>query len=443
MITAIDIFFVGVTVVAFALGLRAGVCALIVTRPLCDRLFELASSNVAGHIITYGAAMNIVVICATILNIRRIRQCSPPPLRYIWLPFLFVCFVAVLYSPVPIDALRKFLTYVTFYSMFLLAFALVKSEEDVIFFIKTLVVSSILPTLYGLFQAISGIDREYGSRIESTFSHPNIFAFYLLVIIGIIFFLLGAERARITGRLRFVVGLYIIPLLVLLILTETRNSWIGCLILFFAYGVAYDKRALVFVAAAPVIALGVPEVSQRITALASDTNYIGGPAVVLNAYAWRELLWENAFTYIWRQPILGYGLDSFHVYSPAFFWPEPGGTYAHNVYVQAIFETGFIGLIAFLWVFWRCFAWLMRYAHSDTRTVILTMAILAIFLVACYSDNLLEYLSYQWSFWFAFGVFCAHFARYPSRIGISQTQAQFAGRVRPLGIPGALRTERD
>jgi O-antigen ligase len=433
VITVIDLFFVGVVLVAFALGLRAGVCALIIIRPLCDRLFELASYNVAGHAMTYGVVMNIVVICAMIFNIRAMRQSTPSMLRNIWLPFLLVCAVAVLYSPVQIDALRKLLTYVSFYSMFMFSFLLVKSERHVMFFMKSLIISSVLPVLYGLFQIVSGADWFMGSRISSTFSHPKIFAFYLVAVIGVIFFLLAAEHIRISGRFRLMLNLYLIPLLIVLIMTKTRNAWIGCLVLFFVYGLIYDKRALVFVFIAPVLALAVPAVSDRIMDLASDTDYIGGPAVVLNAYAWREMLWENSFTYIWQQPILGYGLDSFHFYSPMFFPAEPDGTYAHNVYIQVLFETGFIGLIAFVWIFWRCFAWLMRHVQLDKRGVMMAAAIIGTYLVACCSDNLLEYLSYQWSFWFAFGVVCSHIARHPSRAGSLRKRAQFAGKTRLTG----------
>ena len=38
---------------------------------------------------------------------------------------------------------------------------------------------------------------------------------------------------------------YLIPLLVLLlVMTKTRSAWLGCLILFLAFGLVQDKRVL-------------------------------------------------------------------------------------------------------------------------------------------------------------------------------------------------------
>ena len=120
----------------------------------------------------------------------------------------------------------------------------------------------------------------------------------------------------------------------------------------------------VLLAAVP-LALAIPAVNDRIMSLMSENDYIGGPTVLLNSFAWRNFLWEGSFAYIWRQPIFGYGLHSFPFYSAEFFYPTPGGTYAHNDYIQVLFETGLVGLIAFLWIFWRCAAWLYQRWRFD------------------------------------------------------------------------------
>ncbi len=413
MIILIDLLFVCFVLAAFILGLRAGVAALIVVRPLCDRLFESGRFDIAGHAESAGAIMNVIVICTVIFNIARISKYTPPPLKNIWFPFLFVCAAAVIYSPVQVDALRTLLTYVCYYAMFALSFVVVRSEDDALSFLKLIVLSSVLPVLYALFQIVSGIDWvvspdwEHVSRIRSTFSHPNILAFFLLGVIGVILFLLVTKHVSITARVRLLLQLYLVPLLVVLIMTKTRSAWIGCLVLFLAYGLIYDKRVLFLVLVVPFLALALPVVSDRLKDLLSDTQYVGGPAVVLNSFAWRELLWENSFSYIWRQPIFGYGLESFHVYSPMFFSPEPGGTFAHNVYIQLLFETGLIGLIGFLWIFARCLIWLIRRWQFDWRGTSMAVAIVIAYLTYSYSDNMLDYLTFQWSFWSALGAICS------------------------------------
>lgn len=415
-IEIVDLIFVGVVLAAFFLGLRTGVAALILIRPLCDRLFESARFEVAEQAISYGAIMNVVVICAMLYNVGPIWRRVPSGLRTIWLPFLLMAFVAVLYSPVQIDGLRRFLTYVSFSGMFMLSFVVVRSERDVLFFLKVVILSSVLPVVYGLFQTASGMDWFLDYRIHSTFSHPNILAFYILIIIGTILFLLSTERIRISGRVRLVLTVYLIPLLIVLVMTKTRSAWVGSFVLFLVYGLIYDRRVLALTLVAPMLVLAVPGVSERVMDLASGYDYIGGAAVMVNSYAWRQILWESSFRYIWQQPIFGYGLNSFSFYSPAFFPIDPmEGVHAHNVYIQFLFEIGLVGLISFLWIFWRCFVWLNRYWRFDRRGLTMAATIMVVYLIVCYSDNIFEYLSVDWCFWFIFGLIFAQFARYRAR----------------------------
>ena len=81
LITAIDIFLVSIVVAAFVFGVRAGVASVILIRPLTDRTFELAGLDIAGHHLTYGILINIVVICVTIVHIVAIRRRTPAGLQ--------------------------------------------------------------------------------------------------------------------------------------------------------------------------------------------------------------------------------------------------------------------------------------------------------------------------------------------------------------------------
>jgi O-antigen ligase len=437
LIILIGLLFVCFVLAAFILGLRAGVAALIVVRPLCDRLFESGRFDIAGHAESAGAIMNVIVICTMIFNIAKIQQYTPSPLKNIWFPFLLVCAAAVIYSPVQVDALRTLVTYVCYYAMFALSFVVVRSEDDALSFLKLIVLSSVLPVFYALFQIVSGIDWFLDSRIQSTFNHPNILAFFLLVVIGVILFLLVTKHISITIRVRLLLQLYLVPLLVVLVMTKTRSAWIGCLVLFLAYGLVYDKRVLFLVLVVPFLALALPVVSDRLKDLLSNSEYVGGPAVVLNAYAWRELLWENSFSYIWRQPIFGYGLDSFHFYSPVFFSPTPNGTDAHNVYLQLLFETGLVGLIGFLWIFARCLIWLIRRWQFDWRGTSMAVAVVIAYLICLYSDNLLDYLTFQWSFWSALGAICSLMAW-----RLSLARSQFVDRPKQNWLQGVRQAPR-
>ena len=439
LVMLIGLVLAGVIPFSFLLGFRQGIAALILIRPLCDRIFEAGRFDVGGHALSYGALINLVVICIMALYIGQTWRDVPDGLRTLWLPFLLMAFVAVLYSPVQIDAFRKFVTYSTFAGMFMFAFVVAKSDRDAVYLLKLVILSSLLPVLYGLFQTLSGIDWYAESRIQATFSHPNIFAFYLLAIIGAILFLLATDRGRMGRHLRTALSIYLAPLFVLLIMTKTRSAWAGCLMLLFVYGLVYDKRALLIVLAAPLVAFAVPAISDRILDLASRNDYIGGTAGAnVNAYAWRQMLWQNASVYIWQKPIFGYGLDSFHFYSPLFFPLTPKGTEAHNVYIQILFEEGLIGLFSFLWIFLKSSTWLVRFRRVDRRGLITAGGILGVYFLFCYSDNILEYLSFNWCFWLSCGAMYRRLEQ--TNGGIVRIPKHSGRQLRRLGARNAGKT---
>ncbi len=297
-------------------------------------------------------------------------------------------------------------------AMFVLPLAIVRTQATAIYFTKVIVLSSVLPVLYGLLQLVTGIDWYQGTRIASTFTHPNIFAFYLLTTIAIIVSLLASSHVTLSERSRRFLTLYLVPLLVLLIATKTRSAWAGCLVLLLVYGTIQDRRVLVLALTLPILALALPAVRDRLLALASGNEYVGWVQSV-NPYAWRQILWQKALPLIQQQPIFGHGLYSFPYYSPSFFPLESSrGVDAHNVYMQLLFETGALGLMAYLWIFWRKFAFLFRYWDFDRRGLTMVATMVSVYLIICYSDNLLEYVSYCWCFWFTLGVICAHLSHY-------------------------------
>jgi O-antigen ligase len=401
---------------AFFRGLRTGVAALIFIRPLCDPFFAEGRFEIVGQAITLGAVINVAVIIALLLNFSQIWFSVPNKLRTIWLPFLVLAFAAVIYSPIQMDAFRTYLTYVSFFVMFLFAFAVVRSERDFLYFIRLIILSSVLPVFYGLLQVATGSNL-YEGRIQSSFAHPNIFAFFIVMVVGIILFLQSTTRFRFTGQYRLILLAYLLPLLTLLIFTKTRSAWLGCALIFVVYGVVYDRKALVLLLFAPLVVLAIPEVSDRLSDLSSGNDYIGGTGSNLNAYAWRMVLWESAFTYIWQQPLFGYGINTFHLYSPQFFvLDHVNGGDAHSVYVQTIFEMGFVGLIGLGLIFCRSFIWLARFWSCDKRGVPVIAAIMFGYLDFCYSDNILYYLAFDWSFWFLFGLIFAQFSEYWAQV---------------------------
>jgi O-antigen ligase len=410
-LTIVGTFFAIIMLAAFFRGLRAGVATLVFIRPLCDPFFGDGKIDIGGQTVTYGALINIVVIFALLFNFSKIWPIVPAKMRTIWLPYLAVAFAAVLYSPIPFEALRTYLTYASFFAMFLLAFAVTRSERDFVFFLKLMISSSVIPVVYGMAQLVTGFNL-YEGRIQSTFAHPNIFAFFIVMVIGIVLFLQSTNRIKLSGQFRLRLLIYLLPLVTLLLFTKTRSAWVGCAIELLAYGIFYDRKALVLLALAPFVVLAIPGVSDRIADLSTGNDYIGGTGSNLNAYAWRMILWESSFTFIWQKPLFGYGIGTFHLYSPQFFvLDHVNAGDAHSVFVQTIFEMGFVGLAAFALIFFGNLIWLAQFWPLDKRGIPVIAAIMIAYLDFSYSDNVLGYLAFNWPFWFLFGLILSQFSR--------------------------------
>ena len=74
------------------------VCIVILTRSICDPLFVMTGTDLAGSSITFGAVINALVI--TIFALFVIEGNSAPPIAVfaIWLPYLLVASLATLYA---------------------------------------------------------------------------------------------------------------------------------------------------------------------------------------------------------------------------------------------------------------------------------------------------------------------------------------------------------
>ena len=49
---------------------------------------------------------------------------------------------------------------------------------------------------------------------------------------------------------------------------------------------------------------------------------------------------------------------------------------------------------------------------------------ISVYLIVCYSDNLLEYVSYCWCYWFALGLVFAHLSHYRPVVPVARRPAR-------------------
>jgi O-antigen ligase len=394
---------------------------IMLTRASLDVILDATKFGSFG----LGAILNALVIILALFALFE----RPNPVRKVfrqtWLIFLCIAFVSVFISPVPLAAVKSFLVLLSYASIFVVAIALIQSEEDFGRWMKVIFLSSIIPVVYAFVDIAHGGFHSHeseGFRISSTFAHPNIFAFYLVLIISLSFYFFKTKALYIPVFIRRILPMYILLLLALLVLTKTRSAWASCLLYFTLYAFLYERKYLLYIALAPIVAFMIPEVRDRFLDLGQGNEVVNYSQ--LNSYAWRKLIWYDGLSFMSPSHYLfGYGLEAFLERSVSFFTMSGGGKHgAHSVFVQLFFETGALGLAAYIWLHVKTAKLLVPF-YKKNKLMIFTMIMFILeFAFQAYADNMLAYLSYTWYLWFVLGATYA--VNYSKREKINKHEAE-------------------
>ncbi len=385
---------------------------VLLTRSASDRILGFSNAAFDRSSLTFGAAINALVITVAALFAFRRPVAVPFPVFWIWAPYILVTFVATLYAPNFTNAVRISLVILSYWAMFALPFFMLRSRKDLPRFILLIFASSIVPSLYAPLDIWFGMSNWSDFRLQSTFPHPNIFALYLVLLLGLALYVRASSAALWPPRVRSLITWYIPVLLLFLMLTKARSSWAACGLIFLIYAVWLDRRLLVGVLILPILLSPNSIVGDRLADLSQgqeieDFNKLNAEKR-LNSFAWRIALWQSAIPVATSSPIFGYGLESFRPSTPKFSpLVGPDGTDAHNIYVQILFEMGAIGLLAYAWLMGSLMWWIKQGYRYDPDGIIVVFTILSGYLLASYSENMIYYLSFNWYFMFSMGTICA------------------------------------
>jgi O-antigen ligase len=390
--------------------LRAVVYGILLTRASSDPVFNLLGADAGSMGI--GAILNALAISIAFVLLARWPLTAPFPAFAIWGPFLLIAFASTLYAPDLFAAMRLALVLLSYWSFFIIPFFLWRSPDDVSRFVLLVLGSSVIPSLYALVDIARGLPDMADFRLQSTFSHPNIYAFYLVLLLGLALYVRSSRIIRVTPRVRLLVTLYLPFLLVLLMLTKTRSAWMTGGLIFFVYAFRIDRKFLAGLLLIPVLVAINPSVIERLTDVTKPTEIDSftqlNDSTRLNSYEWRQHLWDSAIPQIIEKPLLGHGLESFRPSTPGFFpLTGPEGTDGHNFYLQTSFEMGLLGLFALVWLLGSVARQILKGRRRDPPGVLIIFCILIGYALECYSDNMHFYLSFNWYFWFVIGTVCA------------------------------------
>ncbi|SNS73251.1 O-antigen ligase [Noviherbaspirillum humi] len=440
-IAAVPLLLIGIA--AFAASRKTLLILILLTRSALDIVLEATRTAGSGQGAGLGALINLCIILLAFALVFEKPAAFPRKMAIAWLAFFAAAIHGILLSPEKADAIRFYLTWLSNFAVFISAFYLVRESADFRYCALLVVLSSILPALYGLYETGANLGLLSGGyRIKSTFTHANIFAFYLMLVQFIGFYYLKSGTVRMPVMLRMALGAYLLLLFGLLMLTQTRSAWIAVVVVFACYAAVFERRYLIYLGLAFVASFFIPVVQERLLDILSDSEV--GPQVKLNSFAWRVALWESALG--WMDPgryLLGYGLGAFRDNVLDFFPLSAGFKWdAHNVYVQWFFETGLLGVAAYLWLQVRMLGYSFQLRKVDRLAAFFITATVVSYLMVSFSDNMMFYLVVNWYYWFLIGAGCALLLRGAAKAAAEPRPAPQAKRPAPWSRPAGAAVRR-
>jgi O-antigen ligase len=261
------------------------------------------------------------------------------------------------------------------------------NRDDVERLFKWICIGGAVAGLIGVLQVVSGIDYKtaingyvipdrfqsapqwflhyfsvHNERAMGTRSHPLTYA-ECLIPPFFLFLNAGIEAWRAPSRKWGCVLPALIAALFVaggMIASQSRGVWAGVMVGFVVYAWAQGRRFFVGAMAAGLtlgalgFALAPSTVKGRLLSVVSSS---AGSAGVQGRKQTRYEMWSQAWEQVERHPLagVGYGGVALRVKQP--MDPEPRiWTETHNMYLQALLETGLVGLGLFVWVLflgWR------------------------------------------------------------------------------------------
>jgi O-antigen ligase len=198
--------------------------------------------------------------------------------------------------------------------------------------------SAIFPLAFTAVSFLGGTprveDKGALSRAIGPFNQSNEFGRYLmlLVVMGVALF------PHLHGRLKLAMAAVLGSSTIFLLLTYTRTALIGTVIGVIVVGFFQNKRLLLGLVVAGILALViVPGVSGRFTSLA-PTEEAG---LQDNSLGWRFTYWTEVLPLANKNPVTGIGLNETQYQTDAAKQP-------HNDFLRAYVETGLLGLGAYV-----------------------------------------------------------------------------------------------
>jgi len=271
--------------------------------------------------------------------------------------------------------------------------------------INLLFLSLIIPLGVGFYQVILGKGKVIAEilRIPGSFVHPNSFAFYLVIFIGLTFWKFRFSKNKMPWFLLLLIESW------MLITTFSLSGvvMLGVLTVIMIIGEKTKHRVVLmcFLIGFALVFLFTKTGQMRIAEQLA-TGKIGEiveTGRVHSSLDWRILNWHLLLSQWVKTPWVGYGLHTSIFINPMKLSAGLGAS-PHNDYLRFLVELGIIGFSLFLIFLFLIIreTWQFYKQTSESKEKSLSLVVLACYiswLVGSLADNLITATAFQYYLW--------------------------------------------
>ena len=400
-----------IVAIIFLYNPKWGIFLFFFIRPMMDKFGDrFAISLTENTNFNASAIFGIMVIILLLFFLFKNRgEFKTIPLKKSWLLFLLIALLSITISVDKVSSIYEILRIFSIFLIFISAYVITQKEKSAKTILNAIVFSAIIPFIFATYQLItkSGLGGTEGldSRLFGTFSHPNPFASFVVIVLSILLYLIFQEK---NYWKKWILGIFIAWGILILEQTYARGAWFAFLI--FLAMVTYKKS--------PKLLLGIIFASIALFFVSSTIqnriqDIYNPPAD--SSVRWRFEQWDRVYGVFLKQPMTGYGIGNETIVHEREFGPNAGNQYTHNDFLRIAEETGIFGFLSyFILMLFTLIKLINSYAKEKNPYVKdFGLFVLALF-VAMFSfsltNNTLRETVTQWTMWGIIGTFIALYA---------------------------------
>jgi len=397
-----------ILIIFFLYKPEVGLIILLIVRTATDKIGSDFSFNLGQNFsINANALIGItsigIVFLFLLFNKNKSTKNILVPLVG-WIIYLAVASFSIIFSIDKLASGYELLRLLSIFFIFLLGYFIASSKKPEFAF-KSVLYSSIIPLTFALYQLVTetGMGRIAGlsSRLYGTFSEPNGFAAFCLIIIAITVFYLIQRKSNALASNNFNAYLLLSFLVLILIATFSRGGWLALIIFSIALSLFKKPKFLLLIFAGLFfLIITVEPIRDRV-------EDVYNPPITSSVY-WRFEQWDKMYRLFKQQPWTGYGAGTETIVHEKEFGFYSGNPYTHNDLLKNALEMGIFGVIAYsLLIISTSVFLLIKYfkeKNKNYRNIILIVFLLFLAeLGFSMTSNILRSTVIQWLIWFLVG----------------------------------------